>query len=562
MNELEAILRRIDGRGYKAYKDLQGRSFRFREFDLRVEHVQGDPYAAPSRIRARVPLEVADLPRSSLATPARHRATRDYLARAFRGAGRGHREISIDAGRQTVLDRSACLIDDTTIDIRFTVDLPGAGRRILGRKAATLLLEALPAIIEASVMARNLDLADLEAHAATVEDQASLRSVLAEHGLVAFVGNGAVLPRRSGIDDRPLTDSVPFTSPESLEVRLKAPNAGEVVGMGIPRGITLIVGGGFHGKSTLLRAIETGIWDHISGDGRERVVADPESVKIRAEDGRAVHAVDISPFISHLPGDRGTSSFTTELASGSTSQAAALTEAVEAGARVVLLDEDTSATNFMIRDRRMQALVAKTAEPITPFVDRIGQIRDELDISTVLVMGGSGDYFDHADLVIQMDNYVPRDVTDRALTVASEVETGREDEREGTMARPRPRSLAPRSLKPERRRGRWKITARGRDTLLFGQADIDLRAVEQLADPSQLRAIGWILGRLSEIRDAQIDPLPLIAGMIERIQGGDWNWVTGRPDGDLAAPRAHEVMAALNRLRGARFTAHGSGTEP
>jgi predicted ABC-class ATPase len=555
VKDLETILRRIDGQGYKAYKDLQGRVFQFREFDLRVEHVQGDPYAAPSRVRALVPLEVADLPRSSLATPARHRATRDYLARAFRKAGRGHREISIDAGLQTVLDRSACLIDDATIDVRFTVDLPGAGRRILGRKAATLLLEAVPAIIEASVMARNMDLTGLEAHAATVEDQASLRSVLAEHGLVAFVGNGAVLPRKSGIDDRPLADSVAFVSPDSLEVRLKAPNAGEVVGMGIPRGITLVVGGGFHGKSTLLRAVETGIWDHVPGDGRERVVADPEAVKIRAEDGRAVHAVDISPFISHLPGDRDTISFTTELASGSTSQAAALTEAVEAGARVVLLDEDTSATNFMIRDRRMQALVAKTAEPITPFVDRIGQIRDALGISTILVMGGSGDYFDHSDLVIQMDSYVPRDVTDRARKVASMIQTGREEEREGTMVRPQPRSLVPSSLDPERRRGRWKINARGTDTLLFGKGDIDLRAVEQVADPSQLRTIGWILGRLSETRDSEIQPLPLAAEMIERIQSGEWNWVTGRPDGDLAAPRIHEVMAALNRLRDARFGA-------
>ena len=553
MRELESILRRIDGRGYKAYKDLQGRSFHHRNFDLRVEHVQGDPYAAPSRFRALVPREVADLPRSSLASSARRRATRDFLARDFRKAAAGHREISIDAGRQTILDRSACLVNDSCVELRFTVELPGAGRRILGRQAATLLLEAVPAIIEASVMAGNLQLTDLEEHAATVEDQASLRAVLVENGLVAFVGNGAALPRRSGIDDRPLADSVIFESPQSLEVRLNAPNAGEVVGMGIPRGITLIVGGGFHGKSTLLRAIETGVWDHIPGDGRERVVADPGAVKIRAEDGRAVHAVDISPFISHLPGDRDTREFTTELASGSTSQAAALTEAVEAGARVVLLDEDTSATNFMIRDRRMQALVAKTAEPITPFVDRIGELSDALGVSTILVMGGSGDYFDHSDLVIQMDNYIPHDVTDLARKVASEFETGREEEREGELTPPHPRLLAPASLNPERRRGRWKIQARGKDTLVFGRGEVDLRAVEQLEDPSQLRTIGWVLGRLSAFHEPEIHPLPLIIKMIDRLDKGEWDWVTGRPDGDLAVPRVHEVMAALNRLRDARF---------
>ena len=203
--------------------------------------------------------------------------------------------------------------------------------------------------------------------------------------------------------------------------------------MGVPRGITLIVGGGYHGKSTLLRALETGVYDHIPGDGREQVVAVHSAVKIRAEDGRAVHAVDISAFISHLPGGHGTESFSTELASGSTSQAAALVEAIEAGSSCLLLDEDTSATNFMIRDRRMQELVAKTSEPITPFVDRIRELRDQLGLSTLLVMGGSGDYFDHADLVLQMDGYRPREVTDRAHEIASDHVTGRREERESDL---------------------------------------------------------------------------------------------------------------------------------
>ena len=553
MKDLESILHRIDGRGYKAYKEIEGRRFRFDHFDLVVEHVQGDPYAAPSKLRALVPAETASLPASALASLARRRATRDFLARALRAASGRRREIAIDAGRQTVLDRSACLIEAEVVELRFTVDLPGAGRRILGRQAATLLVDLLPGIIDRSALAYNLDLEALEHHVAVVEDQEALRAALVDADLVAFIGNGAVLPRRSGIDDRPLRDGVRFLSPPSLEVEIETPNAGPVRGMGVPHGVTLIVGGGFHGKSTLLRAVETGISDHIPGDGRELVVADPGAVKIRAEDGRAVHAVDISDFISHLPGGRDTSSFTTDLASGSTSQAASLVEALETGATALLLDEDTSATNFMIRDRRMQALVAKTSEPITPFVDRIRELRDELGVSTLLVMGGSGDYFDHADVVIQMADYLPVDVTGEARRIAADLATGREEEREVELGKPQPRLLDPTSLKPERRPGRWKIQARGFDTLIIGRSDIDLRAVEQLQDSSQLRAVGWILGRLSEVPEPEIEPLAHIEDMLGRLSRGDWDWLTGYPDGDLAVPRPHEVMAALNRLRGARW---------
>jgi predicted ABC-class ATPase len=557
VKDLESILLRIDGRGYKAYKEIQGRKFSFNGFDLLVEHVQGDPYAAPSRLRALIPLKNTGLPETALRSDARRRATRDYVARVFRAAARPHEELDIDAGRQTVLDRSACLIDGDIVDLRFRVDLPGAGRRILGRKAATLLVDELPKVVARTTGSDHLDLEKLERHVAVVEDQEALRHALDDTGLVAFVGNGSVLPRRSGIDDRPLSDAVVFEPPPSLEITLSAPNAGEVRGMGVPRGITLIVGGGYHGKSTLLRALETGVYDHIPGDGREQVVAVPGAVKIRAEDGRAVHAVDISPFISHLPGGHGTESFSTELASGSTSQATALVEALESGASCLLLDEDTSATNFMIRDRRMQELVAKTSEPITPFVDRIRELRDQLGVSTLLVMGGSGDYFDHADLVIQMDSYRPRDVTGEAREIASRHITGRQEECESDLTTAAPRRLSVRSINPERRPGRWKIQARGIDTLVIGRFDIDLRAVEQIEDPSQLRAIGWILGRLSDRDQPECEPLAAILQMLDRLRDGDWQLLSGRPDGDLAAPRAHEVMAALNRLRSARFKSSG-----
>ncbi len=553
MRELLRVLERIDGRGYKAYKDLERGRYSFPGFSLVVDHVQGDPYAAPSRLRALVPRTAAGLPDACLRSPARRRATRDFLARRFREAAAGERALAIDAGGQTVLDRSACLVGERSVELRFTANLPAAGRRILGRAARTVLAETLPEVVARTAMPDHRDGAALERHCAVVEDQEVLRNALREAGLVAFVADGSLLPRRSGVDDHPLADAVAFASPESLQVTLEAPNAGAISGLGVRRGITLIVGGGFHGKSTLLRALESGVWDHIPGDGRERVVCDPSAVKIRAEDGRSVSGVDISPFIDHLPGGVPTRAFSTELASGSTSQAASLVEALESGAGALLVDEDTSATNFMIRDRRMQALVAKASEPITPFVDRIRELSDGLGVSTVLVMGGSGDYFDHADTVIQMEAYVPRDVTAPAREIAARHPTGRGAEGESELTAPVPRRLDPGSVRPERRPGRVKVGARGVDTLLLGRSDVDLRAVEQIADPSQVRAIGWLLARLAEHGDGDLEPGPAVDAMLARLEAGDWTWLTGHPDGDLARPRRHEVMAALNRLRGVRL---------
>lgn len=71
--------------------------------------------------------------------------------------------------------------------------------------------------------------------------------------------------------------------------------------MGIPEGVTLIVGGGFHGKSTLLQALERGVYHHIAGDGREMVITRQDAVKVRAEDGRNIEKVNISAFINNLP---------------------------------------------------------------------------------------------------------------------------------------------------------------------------------------------------------------------------------------------------------------------
>lgn len=542
-------LKQIDGKGYKAYKSIAG-NYTFNDFELLIDHVQADPFAAPSRFRAIVDYDTAALPEAAFASEPRRRAARDFIARIFRHGARREKAITIDAGHQSVLERTAVLFTDQGVELRFTVHLPGRGRSIMGHQARELICEHLPEIIRAATFARELDLAALESHMATVEDQVTLRGALAERGLVGFIAEGAKLPRRSGVDDRGLEQAIPFRTPESLAVTINTPNGGPREGLGIPKGITLIVGGGFHGKSTVLSALTLGVYDHIPGDGREGVVTDPSAMKIRAEDGRSVHRVDLSPYINRLPYGKTTEAFSTELASGSTSQAAALQESLESGARTILVDEDTSATNFMIRDRRMQALVAREHEPITPFVDRIRQLRDELAVSTVLVMGGSGDYFDCADTVIQMQDYLAHDVTTEARHIAEQYRTGRSEEAMDSLTKPNPRALSSGRLNPETKPGKRKVQARGEDTLIFGRSDVDLRAVEQIADSSQVRAIGLLLARLAEGSGRLDNPIEDIEKL---LANSPWDDIPFRPDGDLALPRAAEVMAALNRLRGVHF---------
>ncbi len=563
MHDLAALrgrVERLDGQGYPRYKAIKG-SYDAGRFELRIDHVQGDPFARPSRLRARLSPTGAALPAWATATADRRRAAADFLNRRFAvalaarseriGSGRGG-ELRILRPEQQVLERASLTVtEDGAIEARFRAGLPARGRRIMGRAAARLLTETVPAAVLESLPFTALDAEVLRRHVLTVEDAVALRSQLEQRGLVAFIADGSILPRRSGIDDRPLEPdrARPFRSPPELRIRLDTPNTGPVDGMGIPRGVTLIVGGGYHGKSTLLRAIERGVYDHPPGDGRERVVAIADAVKVRAEDGRRIEGTDISNFIAGLPGDEDTRRFRTENASGSTSQAAAITEALEIGARCLLLDEDTSATNFMIRDARMQALIPREHEPITPFLDRARELARDHGVSTILVVGGSGDYFDVADVVIAMHEYEPMEVTARAKRVAAEQPTGRRAEARRWEA-PRRRRLVAESVDATDRRGRIRIRIHARDRLDFGETEVDLGALEQLVERAQTAAIAQALvwaGR--EVMQEGGDVGEIVAAVAERIRTMGVASVDPEPIGEYSAFRPHELAACLNRLR-------------
>lgn len=555
LNDLKRELEKIDGRGYKAYKDLEGQ-YNFNTFILSIDHVQGDPFAAPSRVRVIVNNNIAKFPLDIIDKKYKSIAVSDFLTRLFNyniykcgervfGSGKSGL-IEISRCPQQIVERTAIIINNDKVEARFNVGFPARGRSVLAKELEKILFNIIPNIVDNTLLYKNLNQKLLVERVKLVGDQEYIRKQLDDKGLVAFIANGSILPRESGVSQKPLRNGIKFISPKELEVEFELLNRGKIKGMGIPKGITLIVGGGYHGKSTLLKALELGVYNHIEGDGREFVITNSSALKVRAEDGRAITKSDISLFINNLPNGKDTVNFYTENASGSTSQAANIIEGIETGTELFLIDEDTSATNFMIRDNIMQKLVSKEKEPITPFIDVATSLYKKLGISTILVAGSSGDFFDIADLVIQMDNYEPYEVTKEAKALSKgnvdhkkEIDINIEFNRiilKGTI------ESGPKGV---------KIKTFGMDGLAINKENIDLRAVEQIVDSEQINAIGtamkWVESNLMDkgltlkeaVDKAYVEMQKSLIN-IDRIKGGN---------GSLAMPRRQEIMCAYNRYR-------------
>ena len=553
--ELKNELFKIDGKGYKAYKALEGR-YDFKKYVLSIDHVQGDPFASPSRVRIIIDNKIAQIPEELFDNKNKEIAVCDFLTRLFSKNIRNQSEKIFGSGKsglieisrcpQEILERTAIIRNKSFFEARFYVGFPARGRSVLARELEKIIFNIIPNIVESTFIYENIDKLALINRVKLMEDQCFIRENLKEKRLVAFVANGSILPRESGISARPLRDGKKFVSPQALEVEFDTPNRGNIKGMGIPKGITLIVGGGYHGKSTLLKALELGIYNHIEGDGREFVITDESALKVRAEDGRAITSTDISLFINNLPNGKDTVKFNTENASGSTSQAANIIEAIESKSKVLLIDEDTSATNFMIRDDIMQQLVVKEKEPITPFIDVAKSLYKRLGISTILVAGSCGDFFDIADLVIQMDCYEPYEVT----TKAKELSRGKISLRDdldihidfGRVLVKGSISEGPKGI---------KIKNLGKDGLSINKENIDLKSVEQIVDGEQINTIGMTIKFIEDkysgkdltvekiVDEIEKDLTKSLIG-IDNIKGGN---------GSLAMPRKQEILCAINRLR-------------
>lgn len=571
--DLRRMLRAVDHKSYPAYKDLRG-AYSFGSFVLGIDHVQGDPFASPSRLSIQIDGAKAAFPPAYYKEKHCRIALQDYLNRLFyqeiekytfkaKGSGKSGL-ISVSRCGQEILERSAVTIRpaDGQLLVRFSVGFPANGRTINASQLERILFEFLPACVTATLFYRRLPAAKVQSVIHLAEDQQFIRSQLASLGLCAFVANGSILPRQSGVSDRPMKDGIPFVSPKSMEVTLDLPHHGPLSGMGIRKGITLIVGGGYHGKSTLLEALELGVYNHIAGDGREYVITDDSALKIRAEDGRSIKKTDISMFINNLPNKKDTRAFYSEDASGSTSQAANVIEGMESGAKVFLIDEDTCATNFMIRDELMQRVVCREEEPITPFIERARFLYEKCGISSVLVAGSSGAYFYIADTILQMDRYVPKDITEFAKKEAGQYASAAA----AVQGRPAVQKLPDPALPSFqrvptcnialRRDDRLKTRTRGTDDVQLGHENIDLRYLEQLADQEQTAALSYILA-LAEKN--LLDGRKTMAQLVDAICAlMDQKGLAGLSSGgylptDLAMPRRQEIFACFNRYRGLKL---------
>jgi predicted ABC-class ATPase len=553
-------LRNIDGRDYGAYQSLKG-EYSYPSFELFVTRIPKDPYAPPHTgiYRIRISHDYLRIPSDLFGTEISGVAYRDYLARMFAaaskrvskpGRGTGYSGlITLDTPAQAILDRSAVVFTTDGVEVRFFMGLPGKGRKINSRVAEAMLFEELPLIVTQAY--GDLALDSVRKHVEVAEDADCLRKKLDELGLVAFVADGSILPRRSGTSDEPMDtqEAVAFNSPDTLRVSVELPHAGSITGMGIPRGVTLIVGGGYHGKSTLLHALETGIYNHISGDGRELCVADPRTVKVRAYSGRSVASVDISYFIDTLPYGKDTARFRTPNASGSTSQAASIVEALEMGACVLVMDEDTCASNFMIRDRKMQELVKKEDEPITPYIDRVCPLYEESGVSSVVVLGGVGDYFEVADTVIQMIKYQPYDVTAEAKRIAADSPAKRRHESQKADTPVLERIVDTRSIDPLNQYGKKSVYATETHRIHFGKSTIDLTDVEQIVELSQTKAIAQAILSLRTLRERGVPMRELITRCMQVLEERGLDGLSERISGHFACFRDIELACALNRLR-------------
>ena len=616
--DLKRLLTSIDHKSYPAYKDVRG-AYDFNTYILSIDHVQGDPFASPSKVSIQVRHAKAGFPAELFDTPWKKTALEDYLLRCFsreigrlsfkaKGSGKSGL-IATSRPGQEVLSRTACEIGRNEITARFEVGFPAFGRTINSGELIRIFFDFLPGCVENVFFYRRQNTAEIKKRITLADDQQFIRNELKRLDLVSFVADGSILPRETGVSDRPMKGSVAFHSPDSLRITLNLPGHGPISGMAIHRGITLIVGGGYHGKSTLLKALESGVYNHIPGDGREYVITDETAVKLRAEDGRSINHVDISLFIRDLPNKKDTTCFSTADASGSTSQAAAVIESIEAGTRAFLIDEDTSATNFMLRDDLMQRIVSRDKEPI---IERARDLYKQAGISTVLVAGSSGAYFFIADTIIQMDAYRPFDITEmvknaceqeaskpaiqapgfklptagRKLAAGgtgravgamaldfgdSRAEAGGESQEEGENSGRSGRfgnrgGSASDAGRFERGRGgrreadrnsdrntRIKVRVHDKHSFQVAKEPVDLRFVEQLADSEQTAAL------------AQMMRYCLEKGLLERctvqetvatlLKAYEADGLSVFSDASYAAmglamPRVQEIYACLNRFRG------------
>ncbi len=575
MHNLDKLVASIADQPFRAIHKLYG-SYHFPCFELSFIKMQGSPGANPASIaEIKITLRDSEIPEDFLQSAECKLAVADFLIRRFRqGIGafalqnrgkEGSGSFNTIALSQKMLNRDSVLFGDEAIYLRFSISLPakGTGGGVFDAEQAWIMLsQELVTIVGSTFFYQQYDDSTrmlLQQFVDVQKIRTEIIQFMEQHDLVAFIANDALLPRISGVDDRPATcaNVTTFQSPASLQINIPLQNSNSISGMGIKEGITCITGGGYHGKSTLMQAILAGVYAHIPGDGREYVVTREDAFFIRAEEGRSIRDVDISPFISDLPNGLKTDHFSTDNASGSTSQAANIVEAVESGSRLLLFDEDTCATNFLVRDELIKKILDAAQEPIKPLYSMVRSLWKKHHVSMIFVVGGLGYFLQKADTCLLMENYRCHDITakvrDRLGSIPEEDVAIADfaisrrltaDNFDPAYKNQRLNKTMPKRIKDLRNAPRQ---------LEYGMDLINLEAVAQLVEAPQILTIGYCLLMLR-------NKMNLSDGRPETIRC--WiNWLYDeiakhglsvlKPDypGTLSMSRKYELAAAINRIR-------------
>lgn len=577
MKALYQKIRALNGKNYGLYKSLAEKSWDFGDFVLEFLHVQGDPFAPASRVLLKTSLQKLGYAPVWGSSFERRLALSDFLLRRLSAVVQEHfpeknAPVAIENPGPEMLVRNSLWVDNGDLRVCLQVRLPGEGRKIESEAAAEILTMVLPDLVSASLYNDSSRAAQLEAHYGVLADRVEILAELDKRGLCAFVPDGAVLPRASGLSEAPLKDAVPFVAPPEMAVTLEICGR-EIRGMGIPRGVTVITGGAFHGKSTLLQALTRSVFPHVPGDGREGIVVDETALRVGVEDGRSVRATDLSIFVRDLPGGVSTKDFTTLSASGSTSEAANLLEAIEAGSRTFFIDEDSSAVNFLIRDIRVRKLLGDDREPLIPLTDRICEIA-QAGYSFILVAGACGDYLDLADNIVVMANYKAECAKSTAAKFAksvgelvepAEANATCESTSAGSVDLPAPRAFADymqplqKSVRPASAVERQvKVKLSGDSLLQIGFLVSDTSRLNTLVDKSQRLGAGFLLLNLLQNAASNADSMAgdsvseAAGKLCENIRNVGFRNLPQGLSREMSLPREVDIACTAFRLREGR----------
>ena len=562
MKALYQKIRVFDGKSYGLYRSLADKAWDFGDFTLEFLHVQGDPFAPASRILVTAPLQTLGYGGEWSSTFERKLAISDYLLRKLSDNVKErfpdkNAAIEVEAPGPEMLVRNALWVDNGTLRASLAVHLPGEGRKIQAELAAEILTMTLPDLLSASLYRTPEHLAGIEKSFQTLETRRAILEALPKRGLVAFVPDGAVLPRESGLSERPLSGAVPFETPEELAVTFDI--GGKTLrGMGIPKGVTVITGGAYHGKSTLLEALVRSVYPHVPGDGREGIVVEESAFRVGVEDGRHVRGTDLSSMVRDLPGGVSTKNFSTEKASGSTSEAANLLEAMEMGSKTFLIDEDSSAVNFLIRDRRVRALLGDDREPLIPLTDRIRTFVD-MGFSFILVAGACGDFLSLADNIVVMAEYKAECGNAKARELFGACDMAKPSEQysgvsTAAVSLPAPRvfdefvkPLLPKVRPASAVERQVKVKLNGDSLLQVGLLTADVSKCGLLVDKSQRLGAGYLA--LNLCQNPEESPLREIADKLcEKIRNVGFRNLSQGMSRPMSLPRPVDIVAALLRM--------------